>query len=214
MPSKPAKYGLKFWCLCDAQTGYCLRMRPYLGIDNPDGARAVGLGERVVLELTENLDEGRTVVTDNFFTTLPLSQKLRGRKLGLVGTMRQNRREIPKEFTDGKVEAGSSMFGYTKDATLVSYSPKKHRRVVLLSTEHSGPSVDLDTGKPEIVLKYNRGKGGVDHLDQMCGTYTSRKRTTRWPKCVFQHMLDVTAYNAFVLWGEARPHKTIKEGSS
>jgi hypothetical protein len=31
MPSKPAKYGLKFWCLCDAATGYCLHMKPYLG---------------------------------------------------------------------------------------------------------------------------------------------------------------------------------------
>ena len=34
MPSKPAKYGLKFWCLCDAKTAYCLRMRPYLGTDH------------------------------------------------------------------------------------------------------------------------------------------------------------------------------------
>ena len=24
-PSKAAKYGLKFWCLCDASTAYCLR---------------------------------------------------------------------------------------------------------------------------------------------------------------------------------------------
>jgi hypothetical protein len=51
-------------------------------------------------------------------------------------------------------------------------------------------------------MTYNQGKGGVDHLDKMCGAYTTRKRTNRWPKVVFQHMIDVTAYNTFVLWCE------------
>src|ERR1044072_973499 len=64
MPSKPAKYGLKFWCLCDAATGYCLHMRPYLGSDNGAG-RTSQLGMKVALELTERLDVGRTVVTGN-----------------------------------------------------------------------------------------------------------------------------------------------------
>ena len=52
-------------------------------------------------------------------------------------------------------------------------------------------------------MTYNSGKGGVDHLDQMCAAYTTRKRTNRWPKCVFQHMIDVSAYNAFILWKTA-----------
>lgn len=210
MPSKPAKYGLKFWCLCDAATGYCLRMRPYLGIDNAGDARATGLGEMVVLDLIERLDVGRTVVTDNFFTSLALTQKLRDHNLGLIGTMRKNRREIPEEFTASKSVAGSSLFGFNKDATLVSYSPKKNRRVVLISSEHSRPSIHAGSGKPDIILAYNQGKGGVDHLDQMCSAYTSRKRTSRWPKCVFQHMVDVSAFNAFVLWREATGNKKTK----
>ena len=201
MPSKPAKYGLKFWCLCDAKTAYCLRMRPYLGTDH-GAVRTTGLGKTVVLDLTERLDAGRTVVTDNFFTSLELLRDLRGRNLGLVGTVRKNRRELPPEFTTKRSEAGSSVFGFNVDATLVSYAPKKNKRVVLVSSEHSKEEIDATTGKPEIILTYNKGKGGVDHLDQMCGTYTTRKRTTRWPKVVFQHMIDVTAYNSFVLWCE------------
>jgi len=46
MPSKPAKYGLKFWCLCDASTAYCLRMQPYLGIDH-GAVRTTNLGKKV-----------------------------------------------------------------------------------------------------------------------------------------------------------------------
>jgi len=34
------------------------------------------------------------------------------------------------------------------------------------------------------------------------GRTRTRKRTTRWPKCVFQHTIDVTANNWFVLWCE------------
>jgi hypothetical protein len=209
MPSKPAKYGLKFWCLCDAQTAYCLHMRPYLGTDH-GATRATGLGKKVVLDLTEKLDAGRTVVTDNFFTSLELLRELRARNLGLIGTMRKNRREIPKEFTQSRNEIGSTVFGFNEDATVVSYAPKRNKCVVLLSSEHTQPEIDANTGKPHIILTYNAAKGGVDHLDQMCGAYTTRKRTNRWPKCVFQHMIDVSAYNAFILWRATTGKSKVK----
>jgi hypothetical protein len=209
MPSKPAKYGLKFWCLCDAATGYCLHMKPYLGSDNGAG-RTSQLGMKVALELTERLDVGRTVVTDNFFTSLALLRELRNRDLGLIGTVRKNHRELPPQFTSKRSQAGSSVFGFTEDATLVSYAPKKNKRVVLMSSEHTQADIDNETGKPQVTLAYNKAKGGVDHLDQMCGFYTTRKRTLRWPKCVFQHMIDVTAFNAFVLWREVTGNRNAK----
>ena len=117
--------------------------------------------------------------------------------------MRKNRRELPREFTQVPRVAGSAVFGFNEHATLVSYTPKKNKTVVLLSSEHTQADVDQRTGKPDIILAYNGAKGGVDHLDQMCAAYTTRKRTTRWPKCVFQHMIDVSSYNAFILWLQA-----------
>ena len=149
IPSKPAKYGLKFWTLCDAATGYCLRMQAYLGKDTGNNsARAVGLGEKVVLQLTEKLDVGRFVVTDNFFSSMALLQKLKERNLGFIGTMRKCRREIPPEFVLGRAECGSSLFGFHTDATLVCYAPKKNKRVVIISSEHAKPDVDQQSQKP------------------------------------------------------------------
>jgi len=84
---------------------------------------------------------------------------------------------------------------------------KTNKSVVLLSSEQRGSEVDK---KPEIVLDYNKAKGGVDHLEQMCTMYTTRKQTLRWPKCVFQHMVDVSAYNAFILWLDVTERKNIK----
>ena len=181
-------------------------MKPYLGTDN-DGERMVGLGMKVVLSLTEKLDVGRTVVTDNFFTSLELLRELRKRDLGLIGTVRKKRRELPQELTSKKCVSGSIKFGFNADATLVSYSPKRNRCVVLLSSEHTSADIDATTGKPEVILAYNATKEGVDHLDQMCSAYTTRKRTKRWPKCVFQHMIDVTAFNTFIIWREANGHQ-------
>ncbi|CAM4571666.1 unnamed protein product [Leuciscus chuanchicus] len=59
--------------------------------------------------------------------------------------------------------------------------------------------------KPDVILDYNKTKGGVDSLDQMVAAYTCKRKSNRWPMVVFSNMLDVSALNAFVLWSEINP---------
>ena len=100
----------------------------------------------------------------------------------------------------------SSKFAFTPTATLVSYMPKKNRNVVLLSTRHAEADVsDREDKKPVIVLDYNRNKGGVDNLDKVIGTYSCRRMTARWPLVIFHNIIDVSSYNAFVIWREIHP---------
>lgn len=40
---------------------------------------------------------------------------------------------------------------------------------------------------------------------QNVATYSCRRRTARWPMALFYNMLDVSAYNAFVVWREINP---------
>ncbi|XP_069821040.1 uncharacterized protein [Dendropsophus ebraccatus] len=54
--------------------------------------------------------------------------------------------------------------------------------------------------KPRIILDCNKNKGGVDNLDKLTATYTCQRMTRSWPMVVFYNILDVSAYNAFVLW--------------
>jgi len=105
MPAKPAEYDMEFWCLCDAQTRCCIKMKPYLGTDN-GSEQMMGLGMKLKLSLTEKLDVGRTVVTDNLFTSLELLRQLRKRDLGLIGTKREICCELSQEFTSKKCIAG------------------------------------------------------------------------------------------------------------
>lgn len=129
----------------------------------------MGQGQRVALEMTEGL-QGVTVMCDNFFTTYPLAQELLKRKLALVGTVRKNKPELPPNLVQVKGRAAlSSVFAFTRNTTAVSYVPKRGRNVILLSTRHREPALtEGPKQKPEIVVAYNRCKGGVDNLDKVC----------------------------------------------
>jgi hypothetical protein len=79
-----------------------------------------------------------------------------------------------------------------------------NKSVVLISSDHTLADMDGKTGKPLIILAYTKAKGGVDNLEQMCGNNTTPKRTLRCPSRVFQHIVDVSAFNAFIVWREVR----------
>lgn len=74
MPSKPARYGIKVWALCDVKTTYAWKMEVYSG-KPPGDRRDANVGMRVVLGLTDSL-HGHEVTTDNFFTSIPLAKEL------------------------------------------------------------------------------------------------------------------------------------------
>jgi hypothetical protein len=66
------------------------------------------------------------------------------------------------------------LFGFRKEATVVSYIPKKGKNVILISSLHFDDAIDCKTGsqlKPEIVTFYKRTKSGIDNMDQTCPTY-------------------------------------------
>jgi hypothetical protein len=173
MPKKPDKYGLKFWLCVDVDSHYVFNAFPYLG-RQPNEQRQTQIGAKVVLELLKPLyGFQRNVTIDNFFTSVPLAQTLQTKNLTLIGTLRKNKSEIPIEFQSNKNrEVGSSLFGFQDGLTLVSFVPKQNKAVLLLSSKHHDNQVDNKTGKPIIILDYNKTKGAVDTVDQMCHKYT------------------------------------------
>ena len=126
-------------------------------------------------------------------------------KITVVRTLKKNKREIPAEFFPNKQKPiSSSMFGFQKHATLVSFTPKKNKSVVLLSTMHRDAAVDAETKKPEIIHFYNSTKGGIDTVDQLYGNYSVSKRTRRWPLCIFFHLVNIAGVNGQILYNKTR----------
>ncbi|XP_036337528.1 piggyBac transposable element-derived protein 4-like [Rhagoletis pomonella] len=202
IPSKPAKYGIKVWWMCDANSNYPLKGIIYVG-KQANEARAVNQGENVVLKLVEKYaGSGRTIYADNFFSSFDLATALVTKRLAYVGTMRKNKACIPKEMLDPKRDVFSTVFGYhNNNIALCSYVPKKKKVVVLISTEHYNSAVDSSkpSKKPFQILDYNKYKSGVDTMDQMVSGNTCKRGTNRWPLALFYNMLDVAGLAAFVI---------------
>ncbi|XP_067111143.1 piggyBac transposable element-derived protein 4-like [Osmerus mordax] len=101
----------------------------------------------------------------------------------------------------------SSQFAFTPTTTLVSYLAKKNKNVLLMSTRHTDAEIsDRNDGKPTIVLDYNLNKGGVDNLDKVITAYSCKRKMARWPLVIFNNIVDVCSYNAFVIWREVNPN--------
>ena len=88
----------------------------------------------------------------------------------------------------------SSIMRTKQHITYISRSLKKNS--VLLSTLH----YDKKKNKPEIINFCNETKSGVNTLNQLIRTYTCKRRTNRCPYPLFYYLLDISAYNAYVVF--------------
>jgi len=206
MPSKPAKYGIKVWWNCDADTSYPLKGEIYLG-KQPGQIQQVGLGSTVVMNTTAPWhNTGRNIVCDNFFTSIPLAEELLQKHTTIVGTLRQNKPEIPPQMKpNNNRPEKTSIFGFSGNLTLASYVPKKGRAVLVLSTQHHNSAIEGEDRKPEVVLYYNQKKSGVDNMDHLCSVFTCRRKTNRWPMTLFFNVIDVAGIAALVIWLSLNP---------
>jgi len=68
----------------------------------------------VVVNLADSLlDEGRLIITDNFYTSVPFAEYLYGRKTDLCGTLRKNRKWLPVEVKEKNLKK-SAVYNKTK----------------------------------------------------------------------------------------------------
>uniref|UniRef100_UPI00358F4BCF piggyBac transposable element-derived protein 4-like n=1 Tax=Myxine glutinosa TaxID=7769 RepID=UPI00358F4BCF len=208
MPSKPVKYGIKiFWC-CDATTSYALDGVAYNG-RQPGEEVQMNLASNIVKELCSPLrNTGRNITMDNSFTSVPLAEGLLEKGLTIVGTLLQNKPDVPTVMKPNKHrQLHSSEFGFKGNITMLSYVPKKNKAVLFLSTLHHEKSIMEGSIKnqPEIITYYNSTKGGVDVMDQMVHNYSCKRQTKRWPLVLWYNILDVASLNAYVLYTSQHP---------
>ncbi|XP_037942532.1 piggyBac transposable element-derived protein 4-like [Teleopsis dalmanni] len=179
IPSKPAKYGREV-----------------------GATREINQGENVMLQLSKAYtNSGRTIIADNYFTTLAGVKRLAQIGLAFVGAIRSNKRCIPDEMKRNPQRAVlSSCFGFHEDlVSICSYVPKKNKCVNLLSTVHYTKTCEGAAMKPEAILYYNANKAGVDCMDQMMSHFTTKRQTRRWTLAFFCNMINVAALAAFCM---------------
>lgn len=207
-PKKPIKRGFKVWTLADSTNGYVYDFRIYKG---KDPNRTTSLGEHIVKDMVKEIKYSyRKVYFDNYFTTPNLLQYLYGKGIYAAGTIRTDRKNMPKDFCCSKKKMNRSDFEYVTSRHLVLHKWMDKKLVFLLPNFHNPTSYGITQRKaktggttavkcPTSIMDYNRFMGGVDRADQRKESYALDRKSRRWWLRIFFNFMNISLSNAFVL---------------
>ncbi len=194
MPSKPPKYGIKFWLNIDVDTHYVLNISPYLGKE----------GDQVMTNL------GAKVVW-SFYTTL-------GGTLLLQGTyslknnfgwdnQEKSQRDAQRSSSPKHQEETCKIFSFslhwrsgshTSTCTCI-FHPKEQSECPLTTTTKSTLPLRSQTW----FTSTTQPKEG---LIQSIKCVVCTPARPRWPMAVFYNMLNLAALNSYTLWFSLNGH--------
>ncbi|XP_039298151.1 piggyBac transposable element-derived protein 4-like [Nilaparvata lugens] len=215
MPKKHHRWGIKLWMLCDSIEHYCYNFFVYRGAKGNDKniIRKQGLGHYVLMKLMgmgNLLNKGYHVFIDNLFSSLKLAKELYSKNTAMTGTIRVNRKGIPKDLLP-RFEVGKTKYKRKNFMLMVGFREKQFQRnqVLLLSTdEKAGKTTKtkrrgtqlVTSSKPTIIRNYNSFMGGVDGNDQMLCSYMDDRKTIKFWKKVTWSIFNRMILNAYILY--------------
>ena len=167
---------------------------------------------------------------DNWFTSIKLALKLmtEPRCMGVVGTIRTNRKGVPKKAIYQKrggraIDRGSMKVHKItingKDLFLTAWKDNKEVHVVSTFMPNRVPITRLinNNGRwerkrffcPTSVKQYNMKMGGVDKMDQYASYYDDRRRVqSRWQPRVERRAMKNSLINACILFNDGKETAT------
>ena len=201
IPSKPTKWGIKCWEVCDSTNGYCLDFNVYTG-KNYTNASRFGVGYDVISNLSAAyFHKYHCVYFDRFFTGVDILEHLLRNGTYGCGTCKSNRKGLPKTLKNVKLRRGESKV-YQKTGSNLMLTLFKDRKLVhMLST--NAQSGILPSGKPIVVDNFNKNMGGVDLNDQLCMYYKAGRPSHKWWRYIFWFVINVAMTNSWILFKES-----------
>ena len=199
-PRKPNKYGIKLYQVCDGVTGYCCNFKVSTN-------ESIGTEQLVFDLLRDHLGKGHEVYMDRYYTTAALFHELFAQKTIAVGTCMANRKGLPKHLMNQKLRKGKVLARRQGPVMVLKWFDK--REVVMLSTKHTSAmekvKMKMFRGscykqKPIAVIEYNKYMSGVDMIGQMIQYYKFNRRTVKWWKKLFFHLVSLALINAQKLY--------------
>lgn len=213
IPNKRNKYGIKLYELT-TDNGYILNIIVYVGkgtlLDENESHAAA-----VVKQLLDGyLGKGHIIYIDNFYTSVSLAEFLISKDTGMVGTLRVNRKGNPRNMLNKKIKKGESIWKRKGKVVVTKWKDKRDVRMISTCHKHKmikiNPKRGAEKCKPQCVLDYNAHMSGVDRADQMMSYYSSPRKTIKWYRKVFFHLVDICLWNAcFIYKKKHRSKKTL-----
>lgn len=141
--------------------------------------------EKIVVYMMRSLlDEGRHVVTDNWYTSLRLANYLENRNTTITGVVRRGRGP-PKEITQLPLEKHQRIFARKGNVLIVRWQDK--RDITVMTTKYQAGMVEkvreyfgnqtVFYNKPLHIDMYNKKMGSVDKADQFLEPYVFDRKS-------------------------------------
>lgn len=206
-PKKPTKWGIKAFCMADANNGYMLKFRPYEGKDKSNEK----ISEKIVKSLSQNMENRNYIFyVDSYFSSPYLFSYLKKNGYDAVGTLNLNRKGITNSIKKNDLDEGNNIKIYEKESLmLLKYKDKRSLSVLSTIKELSLVNTNVydkkekeikNITKPTIILNYSKYMRGVDLNNQLCAYYKFDNRVHKWWKVVFMHGLHITITNSFIIY--------------
>ena len=121
------------------------------------------------------------------------------------GTVRPNRKGMPQDLGHKKMKLKRGDIHVRTRGDLTAIMWRDKRDIYMLTNIHDAPAEgNFCDGngkaiKPQIVADYSRHMGFVDKGDRMANSYSICRRTLKWTKKLFFHLLDLAILNSYIL---------------
>lgn len=220
-PRKPARFHIKLFQMCESTSGYIIGFCVYTGKNSCKDPAVCLYDEcttttQIVMTLANRcnlLDKGHRIFCDNYYTSPELVEELLHRDTSSCGTVRSDRKGLPKALKKTKLKPGETCFRRSRNmngepGSLLALKWCDKREVYMLSSCHAATEqwtgrMSRNDGspiyKPSCIVDYIQKMGGVDLSDQLLTYYSFLRKTGKWWRKLWVHMLNMLVLNAYIL---------------
>ena len=148
IPSKRSRFGIKFFVLCESESGFIWNFCVYTGKETEFDKRYLefNISARIVLRLySDLLDRGYRLYLDNWYISIPLIEKLRSHQTEVVSTIRKNRTGISSNLIKLLIRLGKCVAKFKNKIMLMKWKDK--REIYLASIVHNDNVVEIKKEK-------------------------------------------------------------------
>lgn len=210
-PLKRNRFGIKLFEIVDCETGFILGFVIYTGADTDYKKFDLGITGDIVAHLLQPyFGKGHVMYVDNWYTSPSLAEFLHDCDTGLCGTVKANRKGMPK--LDNKLRRGEVQVAHSDEWMALKWEDKRSVRMLtsvhefgFCSTGKQDYKTKADIVKPTCVVDYNRNMGGVDNLDRQLSITQTVRKTMKWYRKLAFHLIDLCLSNAHALYKMRNP---------
>lgn len=223
LPNKSRRFDVKNFTLSESSSGYVWDLDVYTGKSGHDPHK--GLAHHVVRKLVQDFEgKGFNLFVDNWYSSPQLFEELAEEKILACGTVRANRKGLPKDIMNVKakeiksMKRGQSVFRQKGRLTACTWKDSKFVHLLTTmptTTECSEVSrsvkekdkwVQKKVQRPAVVELYNKYMGGVDLADQRVRSYQRSTKCWVWYMKLFFYLVEVAIMNAYILERKSPHH--------